>query len=68
MADIIDDAQEAIEAAEALRNAARKPFEPIRTGFCIECDEPTEFTFCSKDCRDDHEKRERMKSINGKPE
>jgi len=76
MADIIDDAQDAIEATEALRNAARKPFQPIRTGFCIairtgfciECEEPTEFTFCSVGCRDDHEKRERMKSINGKPE
>jgi hypothetical protein len=66
MADIIDDAQEAMEAAEELRRATAKEFVPIRTGFCIECEEPTEFTFCCVDCRDSHEKREKMKSINGK--
>lgn len=66
MADIIDDAQEAMEAQEELRRAQAKEFKPIRTGFCIECGEPTDFTFCSVDCREDHEKREKMKSINGK--
>lgn len=65
MADIIDDAQEAIEAADALREALRKEFVPIRTGACIICDEPTEFTFCSVECRDVHERHERMKSITG---
>ena len=54
MADIIDDAQEAMEAAEELRRATAKEFVPIRTGFCIECEEPTEFTFCFVDCRDTH--------------
>jgi len=66
MADIIDDAQEAMEAQEELRRATAKAFVPIRTGFCIVCEEPTEFTFCSPECRDDHEKHEKMKSINGK--
>ena len=66
MADIIDDAQEAMEAAEELRRAMAKEFVPIRTGECIECGEPTDFTFCSVDCRDTHEKREKMKAINGK--
>lgn len=66
MADIIDDAQEAMEAQEALRRATAKEFKPIRTGFCIECETPTEYTFCSPECRDDHEKREKMKAINGK--
>ena len=66
MADIIDDAQEAMEAQEELRRALAKEFVPIRTGSCIECDEPTEFTFCSPGCRDDHEKRERIKAITGK--
>ena len=65
MADIIDDAQEAMEAAEELRRATAKPFVPVRTGFCIECEVPTEFTFCSPECRDDNEKRERIKAING---
>jgi hypothetical protein len=68
MADIVDDAQDAIEAAEALRRALAKPFQPIRTGFCIMCEEPTEFTFCSPECRDDHEKHERIKSISGRVE
>jgi len=66
MADIIDDAQEAMEAQEELRRATAKAFKPIRTGSCIECEEPTEFTFCCADCRDVYEKRERMKAISGK--
>lgn len=66
MADIVDDAQEAMEAAEELRRLKAKTHTPIRTGECIECGEPTEFTFCSVDCRDQHEKRERMKAILGK--
>lgn len=66
MADIVDDAQEAMEAAEELRRLKIKAHTPIRTGECIECGEPTEFTFCSVDCRDQHEKRERMKAILGK--
>lgn len=68
MADIIDDAQEAMEAQEELRRATAKAFVPIRTGECIECGEPTEFTFCSPPCRDDHEKRERIRAISGRTE
>lgn len=66
MADIVDDAQEAMEAAEELRRLKAKQHTPIRTGECIECGEPTEFTFCSVDCRDHHEKQERMKAITGR--
>jgi hypothetical protein len=66
MADIIDDAQEAMEAQEELRRATAKAFKPIRTGFCLECEESTEWTFCCADCRDTYEKREKMKAINGK--
>ena len=66
MADIIDDAQEAMEAAEELRRALAKEFVPIRTGFCLSCEEPTEWTFCSTDCRDQHERIERIRAITGK--
>ena len=66
MADIIDDAQEAMEAQEEMRRALAKEFVPIRTGFCLECEEPTKFTFCCVDCRDTNEKRAKMKAISGK--
>lgn len=66
MADIIDDAQEAMEAQEELRRAAAKAFVPIRTGHCLECDDPTEWTFCSPECRDDNHKREKLKAIAGR--
>ena len=65
MPDIVDDAQEAMEIAEQLRQQTAKQFKPVRTGSCIECDEPTEFTFCSVDCRDSHERRERIRTITG---
>ncbi len=66
MADIIDDAQDAMEAQEELRRATAKEFVPIRTGFCLECETPTEWTFCCKECRDMHEKRARMRAISGR--
>lgn len=65
MPDIVDDAQEAMEIAEQLRQQAAQQFKPVRTGSCIECDEPTKFTFCSVDCRDSYERRQRMKAITG---
>jgi len=39
---------------------------PENTGFCLECGEPTAGAFCSKECREDYEKMERLKAINGK--
>lgn len=39
---------------------------PEKTGFCLECDEPTEGAFCSKECREDHEHRQRINAIKGK--
>jgi len=66
MADVVDDAQEAMEALADFQKATAKEFVPIRTGFCIECEEPTEFTFCSVPCQQDNERRERIKAIAGK--
>jgi len=48
--------------AEAL---AKKQIVPEKTGFCLECEEPTEGAFCSKECREDHERLERLKTIRG---
>jgi hypothetical protein len=38
---------------------------PEKTGFCLECEEPTEGAFCSKECREDHEAREKINIIKG---
>lgn len=65
MADIVDDAQEAMEVAEQLRQQVVSTFKPVRTGSCIECGEPIKFTFCSVDCRDHHARRERIRTIAG---
>jgi len=66
MADIVDDAQAAMEAQEELLRATRKAQAPIRTGFCLECETPTEWSFCCSDCRDMYEKRAKMRAITGK--
>lgn len=62
--DPLDDAAETTELMlqEAL---AKKAPVPEKTGFCLECDEPTEGAFCSGECREDYERRERMKKITG---
>lgn len=62
--DPLDDAAETTELMlqEAL---AKKAHVPDKTGFCLECDEPTEGAFCSRECRETYERRERMKKITG---
>ena len=49
--------------AESLRIRAKVP---ENTGFCLACEEPTEGAFCSKECREDYERIDRIKAINGK--
>jgi hypothetical protein len=49
--------------AESLRMRAKVP---ENTGFCLACEEPTEGAFCSKECREDYERIDRIKAINGK--
>lgn len=39
---------------------------PALTGFCLSCEEPTEGAFCSSFCREDYERVERIKAINGR--
>jgi hypothetical protein len=38
---------------------------PEKTGFCLECEEPTEGAFCSRECREDYERMEKIKTIRG---
>jgi hypothetical protein len=49
--------------AESLRMRAKVP---ENTGFCLACEDPTEGAFCSKECREDYERIDRIKAINGK--
>lgn len=44
---------------------AKRVKVPEKTGFCLECEEPTEGAFCSKDCREDYETRDRINKIKG---
>ena len=44
---------------------AKRMAVPEKTGFCLECEEPTEGAFCSKDCREDYEARDRINKIKG---
>jgi hypothetical protein len=34
----------------------RKPV-PLKTGYCLNCRESTDFTYCCPECREDYEKR-----------
>ena len=64
MSDPLDDAAKTTEMLfqEALRN---RPKVPLKTGFCLECNDPTPGAFCSKECREDYERTERMNAIRG---
>lgn len=50
--------QEEFARENALR--LRKP-EPIKTGFCLECNEPSKHSYCSCDCRWLNERRNSQK-------
>ena len=64
MRDPIDEAAAVTEMllAESLR---KRNAVPEKTGFCLACEEPTEGAFCSKECREDYERLERLKAIRG---
>jgi hypothetical protein len=44
---------------------AKRAKVPEKTGFCLACEEPTEGAFCSKECREDYERLEKLKAIRG---
>ena len=61
MSDIIDLIQEQEEIIkQSLISNTRKTSLPY-TGFCYNCNEPTEHMFCDCDCRYDYEARERQR-------
>lgn len=65
MSDPLDEAERFTNLfmAEAL---SKKLVVPEKTGFCLECEEPTSGAFCSKECREDYERMERLRAIRGK--
>lgn len=65
MADIADDAQEAMEQAAYLASIIRSQQPRLPTGECLECGEDTPGSFCCPDCRDSYELRQKMRRING---
>lgn len=63
----MDDIDRQIERDEFLLNAhiaVRKPFQKA-TGFCFNCDEPIpqNSCYCDADCREDHEKEQRLRQL-----
>ena len=53
--------------AMMLEDSLRKRHKvPEKTGFCLDCDEPTEGAFCCQSCRENYERRQRIESIKGK--
>jgi len=61
---VSDEADRAQVAEEIARMAAlkRRKATLLPVGRCHNCDEPIRSgLFCDADCREDHEKRERMK-------
>ena len=65
MSDLMDEASEHAELMLQSALSNRKKV-PEKTGFCQECEEPTEGAFCSRECREDFERRIKMNAINGK--
>jgi len=62
MADIVDDAQQLEQMhLNAALEAARVGGNERLTGKCHWCGEPTQGIVCSRECRDDMTKAERMR-------
>jgi hypothetical protein len=65
MSDPLEEAAAVTEMllAESLRMRAKVP---EKTGVCLACEEPVDGAFCSKECREDYERMERINTIRGK--
>jgi len=66
MSDPLDEAERFVNLFLQEGLAKRAPV-PEKTGTCLvlDCGEPTEGSFCSKECREDYEKIERLRKIRG---
>ncbi len=64
MSDPLDEAS-ALTEAMLQESLSKRKKVPEKTGFCLECEEPTTGAFCSKECREDYELRQKIKSIKG---
>lgn len=64
MSDPLEEAAAVTEMllAESLRVRAKVP---EKTGACLACEEPTEGAFCCKECREDYERLEKIRTIQG---
>jgi len=45
---------------------AKRAVVPEKTGLCLACEEPTDGAFCSKECREDYERLEKIRAIRGR--
>lgn len=63
-----DPLEEASAVTEMMlqESLAKRMKVPEKTGACLFCEEPTEGAFCSKECREGHEHRQRINAIRGK--
>jgi hypothetical protein len=64
MADEADRASSLEEMHREVSLSYRKPV-PVRTGRCLNCDEPSQGAFCNAGCREDYERFERAEKRNG---
>ena len=67
MSDPLDEAERYVELL-VKEGLANRPKSPEHTGTCLapDCGEPTVGAFCSKECREDYEKIERLNKIRGR--
>lgn len=64
MSDPLEAAAAVTEMLLAQSLQVRAPV-PAKTGVCLACEEPTAGAFCSRECREDYERLERIQAIRG---
>ncbi len=69
MSDIVDDSNVIVDMfTEAAVKLARQDHFINRDGHCLFCDEDVDHSrlFCNRDCRDDYDKEQKLRRIQGK--
>lgn len=64
MSDPLETAAQVTEMLLAQSLSFRAPV-PAKTGQCLACAEPTVGAFCSPECREDHERLQKIRAIKG---